>query len=121
MTWTSLIIAIVVLSILLVVKRGPRISIKTAATYLHRGALLIDVRSAGEFTAGHLPNSINIPLSEIETIIDRKTSDKQQVLLLHCQTGTRSAEALKKLTTLGYVHAFDLGSYGRAAKIFGSR
>ena len=119
MTWTSLIIAIVVLSSLLLLKRGPRISVKTAAKYLRFGALLIDVRSAGEFTARHLPKAVNIPLSEIESVISRKVNSKNQVLLLHCQSGMRSSQAVSKLKALGYVNAFNLGSYGRAAQILG--
>jgi phage shock protein E len=117
MTWPSLLIAIAVLAILLLLKRGRRISSKAAADRLRNGAVVIDVRSAGEFTAGHLPNAINIPLSEIETVISRKVQGKDQVLLLHCQTGTRSGEAKKKLKAIGYGNAFDMGSYGRAAQI----
>lgn len=117
MSWTSLLIAIGVLAILLLLRRGTRISSKAAAEFLRNGAVVIDVRSAGEFTAGHLPNTVNIPLSEIETVIARKVQDKSQVLLLHCQTGSRSGEAKKKLKALGYVNAFNLGSYSRAAQI----
>jgi phage shock protein E len=117
MTWTSLLIAIAVLAILLLLKRAGRISSKAAAEHLRNGAVVIDVRSAGEFTAGHLPNSVNIPLSEIETVIARKVQGKEQVLLLHCQTGARSGEAKRKLHALGYANAFNLGSYTRAAQI----
>lgn len=94
---------------------------KTAVEYLRNGALVIDVRSAGEFTAGHLPKAVNIPLSEIETVISRKVNDKNQVLLLHCQSGMRSSAAQKKLKALGYTNAYNLGSYGRAAEVVGAR
>ena len=121
MTWTSISIAIVVLSILLLLKRGVKISVRTAREYLHQGATVIDVRSAGEFTAGHLPKAVNIPLSEIETVIGRKVSDKGRLLLLHCQSGVRSREAVKRLKALGYANSFNLGSYGRAAQIVRGR
>jgi rhodanese-related sulfurtransferase len=117
MTWTSLAIVIVLLIALLFWKRGTQISTKTAAEYLRNGALVIDVRSAGEFTAGHLPKAVNIPLSEIETVISRKVNEKSQVLLLHCQSGMRSSQAVAKLKALGYQNAFNIGSYGRAAEI----
>jgi phage shock protein E len=117
MTWPSLLIAIAVLAILLLLKRGTRISLKTAAQHLRHGAVVIDVRSAGEFTAGHLPSAVNIPLSEIETVTARKVQGKDQVLLLHCTTGARSGQAKKKLKALGYANAFNLGSYNRAAQI----
>jgi hypothetical protein len=40
--------------------------------------------------------------------------------LLHCQGGSRSGAARKKLNGLGYNSAFNLGSYRRAAEIVGS-
>ena len=117
MTWMSLSIVIALLLVLLWFKRGTRISSKTAADYLRNGAVVIDVRSAGEFTANHLPKAINIPLSEIDSVISRKVSNKNQVLLLHCQSGMRSSQAVSRLKALGYANAFNLGSYGRAAEI----
>ncbi len=121
MTWTSVLIVVALLAILLLLKSGGQISTRDAREYLRSGAMVIDVRSAGEFTAGHLPKAINIPLSEIETVIARKVKDKNQVLLLHCRSGARSGEARRKLRDLGYTHSFNLGSYGRAAEILSGR
>ena len=121
MTWTSILIAVAVLSLLLFLKRSWRVSRKTAVEYLHNGAVVIDVRSAGEFTARHLPRAVNIPLSEIETVIGRKVKDKNQVVLLHCQSGRRALEARRRLKALGYANAFNLGSYDRAAQIVTGR
>jgi len=114
-------IAVAVVAAFLLLKRKGQISTRAGAEYLKQGAVLIDVRSAGEFTAGHLPKAVNIPLSEIETVIGRKVRDKNQVLLLHCQAGGRSSEAQRKLKALGYANAFNLGSYGRAAQIVSGR
>jgi phage shock protein E len=115
--WTTLLIAFAILLVLVLVKRGSNISTSAAWDYLRQGAVVIDVRSAGEFTSGHLPKAVNIPLSEIETVIGRKVRDKDQVLLLHCQSGMRSSQAVSKLKTLGYPNVFNLGSYARAAAI----
>ena len=78
---------------------------------------MIDVRTAGEFSSGHLTNAINIPLDEIATAVPQRVKDKSQVLLLHCASGMRSGMAQKKLKALGYTNAFNLGSYGRAESI----
>jgi rhodanese-related sulfurtransferase len=121
MTWISILPLISLLAVVLAVKRSGRISRKAAAEYLRNGAVVIDVRSAGEFTAGHLPMAVNIPLSEIDTVIARKVNGKDQVLLLHCQSGGRSGAAQRRLKALGYEHAYNLGSYARAAQIIGSR
>jgi phage shock protein E len=78
---------------------------------------VIDVRTPSEFSSGHLPSAINIPLYQIETTLPRRVKDKSLVLLLHCQSGIRSGLAKRKLKALGYSNAFNLGSYGRAAEI----
>lgn len=121
MTWTSIVVISALVASLLLFARTRQISRKAAVECLRHGAVVIDVRSAGEFTAGHLPKAINIPLSEIETVIARKVNGKDQVLLLHCKSGSRSAEAIRRLKAIGYENAYNLGSYGRAAQIVGTR
>lgn len=112
----TLVVAIVVLTLL---KRIGQISPASAKAYLAGGALVIDVRSPGEFASGHLRNAINIPLPEIETAVPRRVKDKSKVLLLHCQSGMRSGVASKKLKRLGYANTYNLGSYSRATQLVG--
>lgn len=114
-------IAIIVVAAFLLLRRGMQIPGKAAAAYLRNGAVVIDVRSAGEFTAGHLVKAINIPLSEIESVTARKFTNKNEVLLLHCQSGKRSSEAARKLKELGYTNVYNLGSFDRAAQIVSGR
>ena len=85
--------------------------------YLKQGALVIDVRSPGEFAAGHLAGAINVPLDQLEAALPQRVRDKNQVLLLQCASGTRSSLAKSKLRGMGYPNAFNLGSYGRAEGI----
>ncbi len=118
MTLTILILIAIVLAYVLLRKMG-QISAKAAHAYLQQGALVIDVRSNSEFQAGHLREAIHIPLEELEPLMARRVRDKNQVLLIHCQSGTRSQVAKKRLIGLGYTHAFNLGSYSRAARIVG--
>ena len=117
MNWTILLIAAVVLAVFMMIAKGGQISAKDATAYLKNGALVIDVRTAGEFSSGHLTNAINIPLDEIETTLPKRAPDKSKVLLLHCASGMRSGMAKSKLNGMGYTNAFNLGSYGRAGKI----
>lgn len=120
MKWTTILIIAVVIAILLLLKMTGRIPTRDALGYLHQGALVIDVRSPGEFGAGHLTSAVNIPLDEIETVLPRQVQDKNQVLLLHCQSGMRSAVAAKKLQGMGYTNVFNLGSFSRAKEIVGT-
>jgi phage shock protein E len=122
MSLTESILAVAfVVTLYLLWKRTSQISAERAVAYLRDGALLIDVRSPAEFNSRHLPNAINLPVEKIETTLPRRVSDKNQMLLLHCQSGMRSGVAKTKLAGLGYVKAFNLGSYARAAKIVNAR
>jgi len=117
MNWTDILIAAAIVAAFLIYRRAGLVSVKEAKTHLKNGAMVIDVRTAGEFVAHHLPIAVNLPLSEIETNLDRRVKDKNQVLLLHCQSGARSGAAKKKLIALGCPNVFNMGSYARAERI----
>ncbi len=117
MKWTFILIIAAVLAVILLLKRTGQISTKDAQEHLKQGALVIDVRSSGEFGSGHLPDAVNIPLGELVTAVPLQVKDKNQVLLLHCQSGMRSAVGVKKLKGMGYPNVFNLGSLSRAGSI----
>lgn len=114
---TTLLVIAVLFALLVFYMRSGQISVKDARAHLRRGAMLIDVRTAVEFVSGHLPKALNLPLSELEAEVVRHVPDRNQVLLLHCHSGMRSAVARKKLLALGYTHAYNLGSLSRATQI----
>ena len=114
MNWTTILVIAAIVAVIFMIKKSGQISAKDAVEKLKAGALVIDVRSAGEFNSGHLAKAINIPLDEVETALPKRVKDKSQVLLLHCASGMRSGMAQKKLNSLGYTNAFNLGSYRRA-------
>ena len=117
MDWIILAVTVLLLIAYLSLRRTGQISENAAADHLQNGALVIDVRSPGEFAAGHLERAINMPLPQIDSMIGARVTDKNQVLLLHCQSGARSGMARKRLIALGYTQAYNLGSYERAAHI----
>ena len=117
LNWTVLLIVAAAVVVVLMIKKSGQIPARDALDYLKSGALVIDVRSPGEFKSGHLARAINLPLDEIETVLPGRVPDKNQVLLLHCASGTRSGAACQKLKKMGYANAFNLGSYGRAESI----
>ena len=72
------------------------------------GALLVDVREADEYAAGHIPGSISLPLSAIDTaeiLIPRKDTP----LFLYCLAGTRSSQVLSRLQKMGYKRLENIG------------
>jgi phage shock protein E len=97
--------------------RSSQAALRFARDYQNQGGLLIDVRSPAEYKSGHLPRAINLPLNELDDCVPRLTQDKNQILLLHCKTGLRSELAAQRLKRQGYAKAFNLGSYGRAARL----
>ena len=119
MDWTLIGIVAGALGGMFLLKRVSLIPVDAARRHLQQGALVVDVRSAGEFRGGHLPDAINIPLGELKEVLPRREPDKNRVLLLHCLSGTRSGMARRILKGMGYSNVFNLGSYGRAQKIRG--
>ena len=117
MDWIIVVITLVLLIAYTFLRRKGQISADAAVAYLKQGAVLIDVRSPAEFTTGHLNGAINLPLPQIDALIGDHVKDKDQVLLLHCQSGMRSGVARNRLSALGYTRAYNLGSYDRAAHI----
>jgi phage shock protein E len=117
MNWTTLLVIAAIVAVVFMIKKSGQISAKDALEKLKNGALVIDVRSPGEFNSGHLAKAINIPLDEIETALPKRVKDKGLMLLLQCASGMRSGMAKSKLIGMGYTNAFNLGSYGRAESI----
>ena len=69
------------------------------------GAVLLDVREADEFRSGHIPGAVNLPLSRI----DRAELDKSTPIFAYCLRGTRSRQAVAKLSRLGYTKLKSIG------------
>ncbi len=70
--------------------------------------LIIDVRDPHEYIAGHIEDSINIPLPKIAEKLDTLEKYKEQVVIVVCKTGTRSVPACKTLTKSNFQHVFNI-------------
>lgn len=75
-----------------------------------QGALIIDVRSPGEFAGGHVPGAVNIPLDQLESQLST-IKGYQKPLILCCASGMRSARAKTLLRGKGVENLFDAGSW----------
>jgi rhodanese-related sulfurtransferase len=74
-----------------------------------QGIILLDVRTAEEYTAGHIAGSLLIPVEKIAAEAGTKLPDKNAVLFVYCHTGRRSAIAASELVKMGYTQVYDLG------------
>lgn len=72
------------------------------------GALLIDVRRPEEYAAGHLENSINIPLADIEEVTDL-ADELDTPIALYCKSGSRAIQAMTELKEIGYDNVASIG------------
>ena len=73
------------------------------------GYILLDVRRADEFEAGHIPGAVNIPNEEIGTEEIPSLPDKTQTIYIYCRSGNRSKQAADKLLALGYTNIIEFG------------
>ena len=64
--------------------------------------LLIDVRSPEEFSSGHIPSSINIPLADIS--LNMPKLEPNEIVLTYCNTGIMASSAADKLKSAGYTN-----------------
>ncbi len=71
-------------------------------------AVLLDVRTPGEYREGHIPGSKNIPLQtldEAQEIIENKDTP----IFVHCLSGGRSRQATAILQQMGYSNVKNIG------------
>ena len=74
----------------------------------YKKCILLDVRSLQEYKEGHLNNSINIPLFELSKKVSKIITNKDDMIIVYCQTGSRSRRAVSILTKLGYKDLYNL-------------
>jgi phage shock protein E len=79
------------------------------------GAVILDVRSKGEYASGHIIDSINIPVGELEENL-YKLKDKDKTIITCCASGARSASAKSILKLSGYTHVYNGGSWSGLSK-----
>ncbi|WP_445774555.1 rhodanese-like domain-containing protein [Shewanella sp.] len=76
---------------------------------INGNATLIDVRTAEEFTAGHIEGAINIPFEHIVAELAKLNIAKDTEVVLYCRSGRRSGIAQNALIEQGYTATFNAG------------
>ncbi|GAV24428.1 rhodanese-like domain-containing protein [Carboxydothermus islandicus] len=67
---------------------------------------IMDVREPYEYAEVRIPGSHNIPMGEVEQQLPN--IDKEQEILVVCETGSRSASIAQMLVSKGYKHVYNL-------------
>lgn len=82
-----------------------------AKTKIAEGALVLDVRTPGEYRAGHFEGAVNLPLQELESRLS-ELKEKNRAVVVYCASGMRSAQAAKILTAAGFSDVTNAGGLG---------
>ena len=81
----------------------PTISPEEAREYLtNSNYQFIDVRTDDEYDSGHIPNSMHIPLHQIQDRMSEIDSLKNKNIIVYCRSGARSSKATKILVEAGF-------------------
>ena len=88
-----------------------QINAEEAATMMEEESsyIILDVRTAEEYSEKHIPGAINIPNETIGTEDIPELPDKEQLILVYCRSGNRSKQASEKLVKLGYTNIVEFG------------
>jgi rhodanese-related sulfurtransferase len=79
----------------------------------NRDILLIDVRSPEEYTAGHIPGSVNIPIEVLEWELFNLQLSPYTPIMVYCKSGIRATSAACILISLGFINVYNLGGIQR--------
>ncbi|WP_266367292.1 rhodanese-like domain-containing protein [Tellurirhabdus rosea] len=82
----------------------------TLQEVLAKDSVIIDVRTPAEFSGGHAPRAINIPLDELPRKIAFIRAQQKPVVVC-CASGMRSARAKSLLAQNGITDVHDAGSW----------
>ena len=111
-TWIKYVIAAVVVLGFFALRSLGKVSSQQAHALVDGGALLLDVRTPGEFASGHIDGAVNIPVQDLANRLG-EIKDKQRDIVVYCRSGGRSAQAKQVLSANGYTAVHDLGGMGR--------
>jgi len=85
---------------------GPKVDY---AEFVKQGAIILDVRSKGEYKAGHIKGSINIPVDILSKNLSQLKKDKP--IITCCASGNRSASAKNILISNGFKEVHNGGGW----------
>ena len=71
------------------------------AQLVNDGAIVLDVRTKGEYGSGHIKGSVNIPVDQLQKNL-QKFKDKKRPIITCCASGMRSASAKGILSSNGF-------------------
>ena len=68
----------------------------------NKDAIVLDVRTKDEYIHGHIPNAVNIEVRSLMTNLDSLSKFKNNPIIVHCASGSRSIIAVNILSSNGF-------------------
>jgi phage shock protein E len=109
---TLLVVAVVLAAAYYMFMKGGDVSSAEARQLVQAGARLVDVRTPGEFAAGHIPGAVNIPVQQLDARMS-ELQPKDVAVIVYCRSGHRSGNAARMLKSAGFKAVRDLGPMSR--------
>ncbi len=79
------------------------------AALVKHGAIILDVRTFEEYSEGHIPGSVNIPVGALNV----HSGDQKKTIITCCASGGRRALARRILKSNGFVNVYNGGGWKR--------
>lgn len=79
-----------------------------ASDIKNTGVVVLDVRTPGEFAAGHIQNAINIDVEASDFDANIAKLDKSKEYAVYCHSGRRSGIATQKMVKSGFTKVSNL-------------
>lgn len=81
---------------------------KKIAAAIASGAVILDVRTAAEYSGGHIEGALNIPLDALGKKLG-KIGGKDTAVVVYCASGSRSSAAAGILRNAGFTGVLNAG------------
>ena len=86
---------------------GPKVDF---SELVKENAIILDVRTKGEYGSGHISGSVNIPVDQLQMNL-HKFKDKKRPIITCCASGMRSSSAKEIFISNGYTNVHNGGSW----------
>jgi len=88
---------------------GPWLTTLQATHMINRDdAVVIDVRDAAEYAKGHILGARSAPLPDLERRLAELAKFKARPVIVHCEQGSRSSNAIDILRRNGFANVYNL-------------
>lgn len=83
----------------------------TAKKAIEKGAVIIDVRTDWEWSAGHHPDALHMQNTQLLEKINKAGIGKDQTIVLYCRSGKRAKQSTLDLQAAGYTNVINAGGF----------